>query len=193
MDGVTAMRMCSASRQRRIRVDFAAAVNRYTASSLSPLHSLHGLPMPTVTTSAKLNCSAAALRSYLGATANLPKTSDPELQLEVLNAPADVVQGGVIEFRVSALGFKQRMQHRYVSVTETEIVAEQTDGPTRSWTHKQLIEDHGDGTCTLTDEISFEKPGGMLGFVMTDDRITESIEEGMEFRYEALQAELEAG
>ncbi len=147
--------------------------------------------MPTVTCSAKISCSAGKLRDYLGQTSNLPNISDPELQLEVLNAPDIVAEGTMIQFRVSAMGFKQRMEHRYVSVSETEIVAEQTDGPTRSWTHRQMIDDHGDGSCTLTDEIEFEAPGGMLGFVMTDERITESIQESMEFRYEALQEILE--
>lgn len=143
--------------------------------------------MATFESSARLNCSPAALREYLGVPANLPLISDPELELEVLEAPVVIKHDALIDFRISAYGFKQRMQHRYVEVSETEIVAEQTDGPTRAWIHRQTIVDHGDGTCTLKDQIDFEPPGGMLGFVMTEDKIRESIKDGMEFRYETLQ------
>lgn len=147
--------------------------------------------MPTFTSSTRLSCDAVALREYLGVPANLPFISDPELELEVLDAPSEVVVDALIEFRISAYGFKQRMQHRYIEVTQTEIVAEQTDGPTRAWIHRQTIVDHGDGTCTLKDQIDFEPPGGMLGFVMTELKIRDSIQDGMDFRYETLQELLE--
>ena len=142
--------------------------------------------MPTHTSSTTLPCSLAVARDFLGKTAHLPDTSDPDLELEVLNAPEDIVADSVIEFRISAYGFKQTMKHRYVDVSDVLIVAEQIDGPTRSWVHRQKLADNGDGTCTLTDEIEFEPPGGMLGFVMTAGKVLESIQGGMEHRYETL-------
>lgn len=147
--------------------------------------------MPVSESSTVLNCSAIALREYLGRTENLPSISDPDLQLKVIKADETVSDGSVIEFCITAYGFKQTMQHRYVSVSDLEIVAEQIEGPTREWVHRQIISDNGDGSCSLTDRIEFEPPGGMLGFVMTADKITESIQEGMEFRYEALKEILE--
>lgn len=141
--------------------------------------------MPTVETSSQLNCSAKQLRDYLGCTANIPEISDPELELEVLNADETVTESGIIEFRISAYGFKQRIQHRYTEVSDQRIVAEQVDGPTRAWKHIQQIVSTDDG-CQLTDTIEFEAPGGMLGFVMTAAKIEESIRDGMEHRYETL-------
>lgn len=147
--------------------------------------------MANFTSSTQLKCSAQVLRLYLGATANLSKISDPDLDLEVLTAPDHVAEGAVIEFRISAYGFKQRMQHRYIEVTESEIVAEQIDGPTRAWKHRQSIVATSESECTLTDQIDFEPPGGMLGFVMTEGKIKDSIQDGMDFRYETLQEILE--
>ena len=132
-----------------------------------------------------------AVMVVLGITANLPLISDPDLSLEIIQAPERVAVDEVIEFRISAYGFKQRMQHRYVEVADTHIVAEQIDGPTRAWRHLQAIIAHDDGTCTLTDQFSFEPPGGMLGHMMTADRIRESLNEGMQFRYQALAELLE--
>jgi ligand-binding SRPBCC domain-containing protein len=79
------------------------------------------------------------------------------------------------------------MKHRYVVVTENEIVAEQLEGPARMWRHTQTILEHDDGTCRLSDHFCFEPPGGMMGFVMTEAKIRESLEEGMTFRYESIQ------
>lgn len=146
--------------------------------------------MPESTTSTCLNCTAEALREYLGQTANLPDISDPDLELEVIDAPDTVVQDAVIEFRISAYGFKQRMKHKYTKVSETEIVAEQIDGPTRAWIHTQTVTSTGPSTCELVDHIQFEPPGGMIGFVMTEDKIRDSIQDGMDFRYETLQEKL---
>lgn len=131
------------------------------------------------------------MRQYLGATANIPSISDPELELEVIDAPEQVASDAIIEFRITAYGFKQRMKHRYVEVGEMEIVAEQVEGPTRTWVHRQSIAANDDGTCLLTDHVEFEPPGGMMGFVLTEASIRESLDDGMQFRYEALRGFLE--
>lgn len=148
--------------------------------------------MPEFASSCHLLCSAAELREYLGATANLTATSDPELELEIMAAPECISEGDEIEFRITAHGFKQRMRHRYVTVSDREIVAEQVDGPAKSWIHRQAIQSESSG-CELLDEVTFEPPGGMLGFIMTEDRIRESLQQGMDFRYETLQNLFGAG
>lgn len=147
--------------------------------------------MPSSTTSTTINCTAEILRDFLGTTANIPEISDPELELVILEAADQVAKDTVIEFRISAYGFKQKIKHQYIAVSDTEIVAEQLDGPTKAWTHRQSIVSTGESTCQLTDHIEFEPPGGMLGYVMTADKIIDSITEGMEFRYETLKEKLE--
>ena len=148
--------------------------------------------MPEVTTQSEIPCSAEQLREFLGLTSNLLVTSEPDLELEILKAPEVVAEGERIEFRISAYGFKQRMEHEYVKVSETEIIAEQVEGPARAWKHTQLIQaTENPATCQLVDTIEFEPPGGMLGFVMTEDMIRGSIHDGMEHRYDALREAFE--
>jgi ligand-binding SRPBCC domain-containing protein len=144
-------------------------------------------------TSTILTCVPAALRSFLGRPVNLPQISNPELELEVLSAPPEVTVGERIEFRISAYGFKQRAMHEYLIVAEDTIVESQIEGPLRAWRHSQRIEVAGSGHCRLIDEIDFEPPGGMLGFLLTEARIMESLEEGMDFRYSVLQELIESG
>ena len=73
------------------------------------------------------------------------------------------------------------------------IVESQIEGPLRAWRHRQRIEIAGSGHCQLIDEIEFEPPGGMLGYLLTESRIRQSLEEGMDFRYDILQQLITSG
>jgi len=115
------------------------------------------------------------------------------MELEILNAPAMVTKGEKIEFRISALGFKQKATHEYQVCEIDEIVESMVDGVLRRWVHRQKLEQLESGHCRLTDEIEFEPPGGMLGFVLTEDRIRENISEGMEHRYSTLKELIDEG
>lgn len=149
--------------------------------------------MPLFTSSAELNCAAGVLRAFLGTPANLPKIANPDLELELISAPPVVSVGELIQFRITVMGFKQRSTHRYLEATPERIVEEQTDGPMKAWKHSQLIEPLSDTSCRLTDVVEFERPGGMLGFVLTEDRVRESLEEGMTCRYDALRDLIASG
>ena len=140
-----------------------------------------------------LTCAPPALRLFLGCPANLPQISNPDLELEVLNAPPEVAIGKRIEFRITAYGFKQRATHEYLAVTEGMIEESQVEGPLRAWRHSQRIEIAGSCHCRLFDDIEFEPPGGMLGYLLTEARIRESLEEGMNYRYAVLQELIESG
>lgn len=133
-----------------------------------------------------LDCSTGALRSFLGRPANLPRVSDPQLELEILSAPELVEVGAKIEFRISAYGFKQRAVHIYTVVTDSEISEDLVEGPLPSWRHRQLFTSLNEGRTELEDYIEFSPPGGMVGYMMTEARIRESLEAGMSARYSSL-------
>ena len=91
-------------------------------------------------TSPILTCVPSALRTFLGRPANLPQISNPDLELEIVKAPLEVVAGERIEFRITAYGFKQRATHEYLTTSEILILESQIDGPLRAWQHAQKIE-----------------------------------------------------
>jgi len=144
-------------------------------------------------TSAVLSCSAAALRRFLGCPANLPEISDPDIELQILSAPETVQEGARIEFRILSFGLRHRMAHEYRLVSESEIFEVLMDGPLPAWQHRQQLQDLGPTECRLTDTVEFQLPGGMLRFMLTEERIRESLTTGMEFRYQALQQLAETG
>ncbi|MFN9718308.1 MAG: hypothetical protein ACK58L_06425 [Planctomycetota bacterium] len=149
--------------------------------------------MADFSTSALFRCSVTGLRDFLGRPLNLPRVSNPDLELQIVTAPEVVVVGEKVEFTISAYGFKQRATNQYTDVSEILIAESQIDGPMRAWRHVQRFELQSDGMVRLTDEVSFEPPGGMLGYLLTEARVRESLEEGMTFRYETLQEIIDAG
>lgn len=140
-----------------------------------------------------LNCSAPSLRTFLGTPANLTKISHPELRLEILSSPAVVTIAEKIEFRVTSFGFKQRAVHVYTVASDEEIAEEQVEGPLRLWRHRQLIVSLQPQQTQLTDHIEYEPPGGMLGHLLTADRMHESLTEGFAARHAALQELIASG
>ncbi|MBL8815310.1 MAG: hypothetical protein JNL58_04725 [Planctomyces sp.] len=149
--------------------------------------------MPVFSISAELNCSPSSLRAFVGRPLNLPRISDPDMKLEILRAPEFVTVGEEIEFRIMAYGFKQRATHIYTAADDMLIEERQLEGPLRQWKHRQEFQSTASGLTLLTDIIEFEPPGGMLGFMMTENRITESLDEGFTTRYDLMKELIHKG
>ncbi len=145
--------------------------------------------MGQYTLSAQFDCSAATLRDYLGVISNFPLITDPVLEIEIIEAPEFVAAGEEISFSLITGGFRQVMRHRWTTVSDTQIIAEQIMGPTRTWQHEQTISAVPDG-CRLAERITFEPPGGMLGFVITENSIAESLHSGTPIRHQLIAEQL---
>ena len=125
--------------------------------------------------SAEFNCSPSTLRNLLGAPGNFEAITDPEMQFELIAAPREVTVGEEIAFAIVTGGFRQVLRHRWITVNDLQIVVEQVEGPTEAWHHDQTISP-SQGGCILTESITFEPPGGMLGFMVTEAAILESLQ-----------------
>ncbi|MEO2032757.1 MAG: hypothetical protein ABGZ35_11795 [Planctomycetaceae bacterium] len=148
--------------------------------------------MGQFTLSAQFECCPATLRDYLGSVSNFPLITDPKLAIEIIESPEVVTAGAEITFAIITGGFRQVLRHRWTTVTDSQIVAEQVLGPTQSWHHDQTISATAGG-CTLRETIIFEPPGGMLGFVVTEDAILESLGSGTAMRHQLIAEQLIAG
>ena len=139
--------------------------------------------------SAQFECCPATLREYLGSVSNFLLITDPELEIEIIESPEVVTAGEEISFSIVTSGFRQVLRHRWTTVTDSQIVAEQVMGPTQSWHHAQTILAAAGG-CSLEETITFEPPGGMLGFVVTEDGILESLSTGTAIRHQLIAEQL---
>jgi ligand-binding SRPBCC domain-containing protein len=62
------------------------------------------------------------------------------------------------------------------------------EGPLKLWVHDYIVEPHSSpDRVILVNRIEFEPPGGLLGFIVTADKIMEALDDGFEYRREVLQ------
>jgi ligand-binding SRPBCC domain-containing protein len=122
---------------------------------------------------------------------HLVQVSPPELNLQLADGPELLHQGT----RLTVVGRRWGVSQRIVSeVTTFEppslLVDEQRDGPFRQWIHTHRLEAVPEGT-RMIDQIDFEPPGGLLGFVVTAHRIEEDLKWVFAYREEQFRKLLE--
>jgi ligand-binding SRPBCC domain-containing protein len=140
-----------------------------------------------------LPCPPEQLFAFLLRPANVSKISDPRLGLSFVNPPEVLSAGNVIIFQVQGFGVVQTLEHRITEVERPRlIVEEQIKGPMRSWRHEHHFEPENDGT-RMMDRVIFEPPGGVLGFLVKESTILDSLEDGFQHRSDVLRRLAELG
>jgi ligand-binding SRPBCC domain-containing protein len=59
------------------------------------------------------------------------------------------------------------------------------------YVHEHILSAEADGQVLVVDRIEFEPPGGLLGFMLTADRLRSSLQSGLVHRHNALKRLLE--
>jgi ligand-binding SRPBCC domain-containing protein len=127
------------------------------------------------------------LFEFLRRPANVALISDPATGLQLVSAPEIVEIGSIITFRIAAFGQVREATHQVVELDPHRRIAEvQTSGPMRSWRHRHTFEPDGDGTI-LVERIEFEPPGGIIGLLVTADKIMAQLEDAMYYKEQALR------
>lgn len=126
------------------------------------------------------------LFEFLLRPANVALVSDPSTGLQMVDAPEVVQVGSIVTFRISAFGQIRDITHQ---ITELEphrsVVEVQTAGPMKAWRHTHTFERDGDGAI-LVERIDFEPPGGIVGLLVTADKIIDQLADAMYYREQAL-------
>jgi ligand-binding SRPBCC domain-containing protein len=135
----------------------------------------------------RIPCAPQQLFDFLLRPANVARISDPRLGLSFTDAPEVVTLGSRIVFQVQGFGVVQTIEHKIVELDEPQlIVEEQVKGPMKAWRHEHVLESISGGT-KMIDRVIFEPPGGLLGFLVKESKILESLEDGFIHREEELQ------
>ena len=117
---------------------------------------------------------------------NVIRVTAPSVALKPVAAPDVFEQGSRIELELSGYGPPQRFLYEVIEFDRptrfTEVLVK---GPLKSFRHEHIFEETPAGTRVL-DIVEFAPPGGMLGFLVTEDRIRKGLEHGLKFRYEEL-------
>jgi|HubBroStandDraft_6_1064221.scaffolds.fasta_scaffold18031_6 ligand-binding SRPBCC domain-containing protein len=148
--------------------------------------------MALLEASVSLRCPVERVFDFLVSTENFTKIVPPDLKLKLVQSPERLVLGSRFEVQISGFGIPQNVIYEITEYVEPHRFQEsQVKGPLGRYVHDHALAPQGDGTVRVVDRIDFEPPGGMLGFLLTADRLKTSLEQGLTHRHRELKRILE--
>ena len=146
--------------------------------------------MPIFEASVELACSPDVAFEFLALPENIQRIAPAAMMLVFDAAPQQLSLGARMEFRVQSHGVVRSAVH---DVTAWEaprrFVERQVEGPMGSWEHEHLFDPTPKGV-RVTDRITFAPPSGMLGLLVNEKKIRESLEDGFAHRHHELEKRL---
>ena len=145
--------------------------------------------MPIFESRTDLNATVEQVFDFLIQPANLQAIAPPEMQFVFVAPPTVIELGSRLTCKAQAYGMIQQLTYEIVEwKSPTQFREKMVEGPLRLWLHDYIIEPHSSsGIVTLINRIEFEPPAGLLGYIVTVDKILEALDDGFDYRREALQ------
>jgi ligand-binding SRPBCC domain-containing protein len=138
-----------------------------------------------------IDCPREAVFDFLIRPANIAKISPPDVSLTMVDVPEVLELSSIVEFEVGGFGPVQRMIHEITAFDRPNSFTEtQRTGPLKSFVHEHIVEFSG-SEAVVIDRITFDPPGGLLGFMVTEEFILKSLQGGFEHRHRELKRLLE--
>jgi ligand-binding SRPBCC domain-containing protein len=129
----------------------------------------------------------ASVFEFLRKPANLERIAQPQMGLKFVKAPDQIELGSQLDFQIVSFNQVHAVSHRITDFRNAELIREELiKGPMRSWVHSHRFEPHPDGV-RLIDIIEFELPGGLLGLLLSEDKVLDQLEDGFFYRAQQLQ------
>ncbi|MDG2391335.1 MAG: hypothetical protein P8M30_18665 [Planctomycetaceae bacterium] len=148
--------------------------------------------MPSYQTKMVLQTTCERAFKYLSTPANLGNLTMPELQLTVEDGPEQFAMESTISFSIHVMGARIKSVHKIISFDAPHsFVEEQVDGPFSVWKHEHLFKPLGENEIAIYDVIEYEPPGGLVGLILSEDRIRSQLDEGFAHRQDELKYLLE--
>ena len=108
--------------------------------------------------------------------------SDPAIGATLVEAPDVLDTGSRMRIELMAFGTVQKVVYEAtVDADRMTVIEALVEGPLKAWVHEHRFEAF-DGGCEVIDTVTFEKPGGLAGLLMTDAKIADQLEDGLAYR-----------
>jgi ligand-binding SRPBCC domain-containing protein len=148
--------------------------------------------MAILEASVSIRCPVERVFDFLTSTENFAKIVPPDLQLRVVQSPGRLALGSRFEVQILGFGVPQNVIYEITEfVTPHRFQESQVKGPLGRYVHEHALAAQEDGTVRVTDRIDFDPPGGLLGFLLTEQRLRTSLEQGLTHRHRELKRLLE--
>jgi ligand-binding SRPBCC domain-containing protein len=146
--------------------------------------------MPLFESRTELERPPEEVFAFLTRPANLQAIAPKDMDLVFVDAPEVLSLGSRLVFKVQGFGVVQQIEHEIISFDPPRGFTEKmTRGPLAYWQHDYLLEPHGNGAI-LWNRIQFEPPGGLLGMILTAERVLDHLEQSHARRSAALKQAL---
>lgn len=143
--------------------------------------------MPLFEKQVELNTTAQELFDFLIRPENVLKINPKEMQMNFLDVPDVLEEDSELEVELLGFGIPQRVKQQITDFNNpTLIEISQIEGPLSKWIHQHEISEGPNGGVTLTERIDFEPPGGMIGMMITADKIMGYLNKGFSHRHDSL-------
>lgn len=148
--------------------------------------------MPLFETQVSLACSPDRLFDFLIRPSNVLSLNPPEMNVSLIAAPEVVGEGSLIRFQIEAFGFKQQMLHEIINFRRPAgFLLREVEGVLKKFEHEHQLLAQPDGTTVLFERVTYEPPGGMIGFLLTETKVRESLEKNFSHRHRQLKQQIE--
>jgi ligand-binding SRPBCC domain-containing protein len=143
--------------------------------------------MPQFSSSLELSRPTHAVFDYLARPANLVQLAPAEMRLDLVRAPDRLQLGSVMHWKARRMGISQALVNEVTAFEEAVLIAEeQRQGPFKRWAFVHRFEATALGTC-ITEELTYEPPGGLLGMLVTAEMIQRELEKLFAYREQRLR------
>ncbi|WP_437203963.1 SRPBCC family protein [Planctomicrobium sp. SH664] len=149
--------------------------------------------MPLLEYEVEFPCSATALFDFLARPANIVRVTRPDLGIKFTSAPDVLAAGSQLDFQIVTMGQVVKSTHRIAQFEHAKLVVEQqVTGPMKAWMHSHIYEPTGTGVI-LRERVEYQLPGGLLGFLLTESKINDHLEDGFFYRDQKLNDLIKQG
>jgi len=126
----------------------------------------------------------ASVFAFFRRPANVIAVAPAWLGLRLVDGPEEPSAGQRFAVQVRSWGLSKRIETEVVTLEEPSLLVErQVDGPFRRWVlERRLVPT--DGGTELTETITYDPPGGMLGLFLTPAAVEAELTRAYEGRAE---------
>ncbi len=131
----------------------------------------------------EVHTDPATLFDFIIRPDNIIKLAPTPPTLKFIDPPEKFSENLQFEFQLLGLGPLSNIIYEITHFEQPScFIEKQVTGPLESFAQEHHLEIQEDGKTLLYEKIDFEPPGGIIGFMMTEDRIRESLTEAYDHR-----------
>lgn len=132
-----------------------------------------------------IRASAQRVFAFHEAPDAFERLQPPWQKTEIVHPPASLEVGTRVVLRVKVGPLWQTMVAEHVEYEPGVMFADRlVKGPFSKWLHRHIVTPKGDNECTLTDDIEYELPLGVLGRVFGGRFARKNLERLFEYRHQ---------